>query len=202
MRRCIDLLFATAALTLLLPFLCVVALAIAIDSPGSPFYKALRCGKNGHVFHMWKFRTMIPNAIAVGPVITGRNDPRITRLGRFLRSTKIDELPQLINLLLGDMTIVGPRPEDPSMVARYTPEQFHVLDVKPGVTGRQQLAGEESESIPPDAHPEDYYVKHILKRKLSADLDYLRTRTAWTDAEIVWSTVGYVLRSRTYRRHY
>ena len=202
MRRCIDLLCAAVALILLLPFLCVVALAITIDSPGGPFYKALRCGKNGHVFHMWKFRTMIPNAILSGSVITGQNDPRITRLGRFLRTTKIDELPQLINVLLGDMTIVGPRPEDPSIVARYSPEQFRVLDVKPGVTGRQQLAGEESESIPADAQPEEYYVKHILRRKLNADLDYIRTRTAWTDAAIVWSTVGYVLRSRTYRRQY
>jgi lipopolysaccharide/colanic/teichoic acid biosynthesis glycosyltransferase len=200
MRRTIDLLFGGAALLLLSPFLCLIALAITIDSPGSPLYKALRCGQNGRVFPMYKFRTMIPNAAAVGPVITGKNDPRITRLGRFLRISKIDELPQLINLLLGDMTIVGPRPEDPSMVARYTPEQFRVLDVKPGVTGRQQLAGEESESIPADVQPEEYYVKHILKRKLNADLDYLRTRTAWTDAEIVLSTVGYVLRAPKYRR--
>jgi lipopolysaccharide/colanic/teichoic acid biosynthesis glycosyltransferase len=199
MRRAIDLLFATVMLTLLFPILCMVALAISADSAGGPFYKALRCGKSGRVFHMWKFRTMIPNAATVGPVITGRNDPRITRLGQFLRSTKIDELPQLINVLLGDMTIVGPRPEDPAMVARYTPDQFRVLDVKPGVTGRQQLAGEESESIPEDAQPEEYYVQHILRRKLNADLDYLRTRTAWTDAEIVLSTVGYVLRAPKYR---
>jgi lipopolysaccharide/colanic/teichoic acid biosynthesis glycosyltransferase len=93
------------------------------------------------------------------------------------------------------MTIVGPRPETPSMVARYTPEQRHVLDFKPGVTGRQQLAGEESESIPADAPPEEYYVTYILERKLSADLDYLRTRTAWSDAGIVLATIGYVLRS-------
>jgi lipopolysaccharide/colanic/teichoic acid biosynthesis glycosyltransferase len=195
MRRSIDLLFAAVTLALLLPILGLVAVAITIDSPGSPFYRAMRCGKAGRIFFMWKFRTMIPGAASVGPVITGSNDPRITRLGRFLRATKIDELPQLINLLLGDMTIVGPRPEDPSMVARYTQEQFHVLDVKPGITGRQQLAGEEAETIPAEAQPEEYYVKHILTRKLNADLDYLRTRTVWTDAEIIWSTVGYVFRS-------
>lgn len=195
MRRLIDLLFAMVALALLLPFLCLVAMAVAIDSPGSPFYLALRCGQNGRLFRMWKFRTMIVNAAAAGPAITGNRDPRVTRLGRILRATKIDELPQLVNVLVGDMTIVGPRPETPSIVARYTSQQLRVLDVKPGVTGRQQLAGEESESIPADAQPETYYVEHILERKLSADLDYLRTRTAWTDAEIVLSTVGYVLRS-------
>jgi lipopolysaccharide/colanic/teichoic acid biosynthesis glycosyltransferase len=173
----------------------VVALAIAADSPGNPFYLAPRCGRNGAIFRMWKFRTMIPNAAAAGPAITGNKDRRITGLGRFLRAAKIDELPQLINVLLGDMTIVGPRPETPSIVARYTPEQRHILDVKPGVTGRQQLAGEESASIPADAQPEEYYITHILERKLSADLHYLRTRTAWTDAGIVLSTVGYVLRS-------
>ncbi len=195
MRRLVDLVFAAVSLTVLLPFLCLIALAICLDSPGNPFYLAPRCGRQGRVFRMWKFRTMVANAASVGPAITGNQDPRITRLGRFLRGSKIDELPQIINVLLGDMTIVGPRPETPSMVARYTPEQRQILEVKPGVTGRQQLAGEESESIPADAQPEEYYVTHILEQKLSADLDYLRRRTAWTDAGIVLSTVGYVVRS-------
>jgi lipopolysaccharide/colanic/teichoic acid biosynthesis glycosyltransferase len=194
-RRLVDILASALVLGALAPFLALVALVIVLDSPGSPFYGGRRCGLRGRLFRMWKFRTMVSDAATPGPVITGNRDPRITRLGRFLRLAKIDELPQLINVLAGDMTLVGPRPETPSMVALYTAEQRRVLEVKPGVTGRVQLAGEESEEIPAGAEPEQYYVAHLMQRKLRSDLEYLATRSPWSDARIVFSTVGYVFKA-------
>ena len=144
---------------------------------------------------MWKFRSMA-NAVGKGAPITGRNDPRITRVGRLLRKTKLDELPQFINVLTGDMTLVGPRPEAPEIVARYTPEQRAVLAVKPGVTGRVQLeVGEESESIPPEVDAHEYYVEHLMERKLRRDLDYLSVRTPLSDARIVFETAALVFRA-------
>src|SRR5258706_15249279 len=149
MRTLLDTLLSVAALALLSPLLAAIALVIIIDSPGNPFYLAVRIGKAGRPFRMLKFRTMIKGAAQLGPPITGRNDPRMTRIGRFLRSTKFDELPQFINVILGDMSLVGPRPEALEIVALYTKEQRSVLAVKPGVTGTVQLAaGEESETIP------------------------------------------------------
>jgi lipopolysaccharide/colanic/teichoic acid biosynthesis glycosyltransferase len=195
MRRIIDILAAAAALAVLSPVLIMIALAVMFDSPGGPFYFSPRVGRNGKVFLMWKFRTMAAGAAALGS-ITGRNDPRITRLGNLLRRTKLDELPQFVNVLLGHMTLVGPRPESPDIVARYTPAQRAVLAVKPGITGRVQLdSKEESEAIPEGVKPEEYYVENLLEPKLLADLEYLRTRTPLTDARIILETAGFVLRN-------
>jgi lipopolysaccharide/colanic/teichoic acid biosynthesis glycosyltransferase len=199
MRRLVDILVSFTMLLLAAPVLLVIALAVVIDSPGNPFYLAWRCGLHGRIFRMWKFRTMIPNASSAGPAITGNRDPRITRLGRILRLSKIDELPQFFNVLIGDMTLVGPRPETPSIVALYTAEQRRVLDAKPGVTGRAQLTGEESEAIPAGAEPEQYYVTHLMPKKLRSDLDYLATRSPWSDARIVFDTVGFVFRALVHR---
>jgi lipopolysaccharide/colanic/teichoic acid biosynthesis glycosyltransferase len=195
MRRAVDIVVAAVALAVLSPLLLIAALAVIIDSPGSPFYRGWRVGKGGRNFRMWKFRSMA-NAVGKGAPITGRNDPRITRVGRLLRKTKLDELPQFINVLTGDMTLVGPRPEAPEIVARYTPEQRAVLAVKPGVTGRVQLeVGEESESIPPEVDAHEYYVEHLMERKLRRDLDYLSVRTPLSDARIVFETAALVFRA-------
>ncbi len=197
MRRAVDIVAGAIALMVLSPLLLLTALAVAIDSPGNPFFRAWRAGKGGRSFRMWKFRTMANRA---GSPITARNDPRITRLGRFLRKTKLDELPQFINLLAGDMTLVGPRPEAPDLVTRYTPEQRAVLAVKPGLTGPVQLlAGEESESIPEGVDPRQYYLEHLMERKLRRDLDYLSVRKPLSDARIVIQTAGLLLRE--WRRH-
>lgn len=195
MRRLIDILVATVALALLSPLLLVVAIAVFVDSPGNPFYASWRCGLAGKQFRMWKFRSMVLNADRIGPAITGHRDPRVTRLGRLLRVTKIDELPQCFNVLVGDMTLVGPRPEAPSIVALYTAAQRRVLDVKPGLTGRGQLAGEESETIPLHAEPEHYYVTQLMHKKVHSDLQYLQTRTAWSDTRIVLDTVSFIFRA-------
>lgn len=195
-RRIIDIVVALLALLLMAPLALPVALLVAIESPGNPLYAAWRCGLGGRRFRMWKFRSMVRNASALGPSITGGNDPRITRVGRYLRASKIDELPQFINVLTGDMTLVGPRPESPDIVERYTDSHRRVLDVKPGITGPVQLAsGEESESIPPGVAADEHYVAHLMESKLRRDLEYLERRTASSDARVVLSTFAYVARA-------
>ena len=195
MRRLVDIVVASLALVALSPLLAAIALAVFISSPGNPFYGGSRAGQNGRNFRMWKFRTMIHGAAKMGP-ITGKNDPRVTQLGRMLRKTKLDELPQFFNLLWGDMTLVGPRPESPEIVALYTPTQRVVLAVKPGVTGRVQLdSDDESETIPEGTPAYEYYLTHLMDRKLRMDLEYLRGRTVFTDAKIVLATAGLVFRA-------
>jgi lipopolysaccharide/colanic/teichoic acid biosynthesis glycosyltransferase len=194
-RRIIDVLVALAALLVLAPVLLAIALAVVLDSRGSPLFLAPRVGLGGRCFWMLKFRTMFPGA-ECGSAITSRADARITRLGAVLRRTKLDELPQFVNLLLGDLTLVGPRPETPAIVSRYSAGQRTVLVVKPGITGCVQLeSGEEAESIPPDCDAEQYYVQHLVDKKLDRDLQYVRSRTAWTDARIVLETAALVIRS-------
>jgi lipopolysaccharide/colanic/teichoic acid biosynthesis glycosyltransferase len=196
LRRTVDVAVAVAALILLSPALAMVAMAIALDSAGGPFYLARRIGQYGRPFRMWKFRTMVTAADRKGPAITGPNDSRVTRLGRFLRRTKIDELPQFVNLLLGDVTLVGPRPEAPEIVALYSDRQRAVLAAKPGITGRVQVQEScEADIIPDGVPPQDYYIHHLMDRKVSADLEYLRSRTTWTDLGVVVSTAGLILRS-------
>jgi lipopolysaccharide/colanic/teichoic acid biosynthesis glycosyltransferase len=193
MRRTFEAVFALIVLIAISPLLAVAALAIVIDSRGGPFFRAHRVGLNGRAFRMWKFRTMVRNAGALGPGITGNNDRRITRLGALLRATKIDELPQFFNVVAGDMSLVGPRPEAPEIVALYTHEQRSVLLVKPGVTGRVQLdSREESDSIPPGVAADEYYVQHLMPKKVDADLQYLERRTAFTDIRIIVETIRYV----------
>jgi lipopolysaccharide/colanic/teichoic acid biosynthesis glycosyltransferase len=195
MRRIVDIVVASVALAVLSPLLAAIMLAVFISSPGNPFYGGRRAGKDGRNFRMWKFRTMVHGAAKMGP-ITGKNDPRVTPLGRLLRKTKLDELPQFFNLLLGDMTLVGPRPESPEIVALYTPSQRVVLAVKPGLTGKVQLdSGDESENIPEGVQPYDYYLTHLMDRKLRMDLDYLRGRTVFTDVKIVLATAGLIFRA-------
>lgn len=194
-RRLADIGAALAALVVLSPLLVVIALAVIWDSPGGPLYLGWRSGKNGRRFRMWKFRTMERGSASQG-TITGGNDRRITRIGRILRRTKLDELPQFVNVLLGDMTLVGPRPEEPAIVALYTTAQRRVLEVRPGITGRVQLeSGREEDTIPEGVPADQYYVENLMDRKLRRDIEYLETRTAWTDVQVVLATAGFVLRS-------
>jgi lipopolysaccharide/colanic/teichoic acid biosynthesis glycosyltransferase len=197
MRRAIDLLVAAIALPLAAPLGALLALAIRLDSPGNPLYGGWRVGKDGRRFRMWKFRTMVADADRVGPGITGKRDARITRVGALLRRTKLDELPQLINLLTGELTLVGPRAEVPDIVARFTPEQRAVLSVKPGITGPGQIfyTTDQADAIPEGVAADDYYVEHLLGPKIAIDLDYLRTRTVGSDLKMVGSTFGLMLRA-------
>ena len=199
MRRVIDILFATFVLVLLSPLFVVISLAVVLDSPGNPFYGGWRAGKDGKRFRMWKFRTMVKNAELIGCAITTRRDPRITRVGAFLRKSKLDELPQFLNLLVGDLTLVGPRPEDPGITEQYTSEQREIFKVKPGITGPTQLYYTvlEAETIPDGADAQQYYIDHILDQKLRLDLDYIRKRTLFSDLQVVSQTVLFMTRSLT-----
>lgn len=194
-RRIVEIAVAVLLLLLLSPLLLLIAVAIMLDSPGNCLYLARRVGKGGRDFRMWKFRTMVAGADRLGSPVTGRNDPRVTRLGRFLRRTKLDELPQFVNVLLGDMALVGPRPEAPEIVALYTASQRAVLRVKPGLTGPVQFeAGCEESTIPDKVPADQYYREQLLESKLRRDLEYLETRTPATDARIVFATAMYMLR--------
>jgi lipopolysaccharide/colanic/teichoic acid biosynthesis glycosyltransferase len=195
MRRIVDIAVALLILGILSPLLAVVAAIIVASSPGNPLYGGWRAGLHGRKFRMWKFRTMVKDAARFGP-ITGRDDPRVTPVGRLLRRTKLDELPQFINLLMGDMTLVGPRPESPEIVELYDARQRAVLDVKPGITGRVQIQSpDESETIPEGVDSHQYYVRNMMEPKLQMDLDYLAVRSPASDAQIVLATAGLVLRA-------
>jgi lipopolysaccharide/colanic/teichoic acid biosynthesis glycosyltransferase len=200
MRRLVDVVVSAAALIILFPLMVAIAIGIVMDSPGDPFYRASRVGRGGRKFRMWKFRTMSEpgNPWQKGPGITSRGDVRITRFGRILRRSKLDELPQFFNVLMGQMTLVGPRPESEEFVAFYNARQRAVLRVKPGITGCVQLASaEESDSIPEGVHADQYYVEHLMGPKLEMDLVYLENRTAWTDAALIFKTAGMVVRVMT-----
>jgi lipopolysaccharide/colanic/teichoic acid biosynthesis glycosyltransferase len=188
-KRLFDLCVAIVGLILLLPVFGVVAVAIKLDSPGSVFFRGKRVGKNGNVFYIYKFRTMVADAARRGPGITTSTDKRITRVGRFLRRTKIDELPQLINVIKGEMSLVGPRPEDPAYVAHYTPEQRKVLTVLPGITSAASLAFRDEERLLQGADWERVYLEEVMPRKLAIDLAYLERRTWWSDLGLIVQTV-------------
>lgn len=199
MRRIVDLAIALLILPLLFPVFALVSLAIVLESPGVPFYRGRRVGKDGRAFLMWKFRTMVSGADRIGGAITTRSDPRITKVGWFLRKTKLDELPQFLNLLSGDITLIGPRPEDPSFVDKYTPEQRQILRVKPGITGPAQLhfTGVEAEVIPDGKDADQFYVDHLLDRKLRLDLEYLKQRTFFSDCRVLVQTLFLMVRAVT-----
>jgi lipopolysaccharide/colanic/teichoic acid biosynthesis glycosyltransferase len=196
LRRVTDIVVAALALVALSPLLVALALAVMLDSPGSPIYFARRAGQYGRPFRLLKFRTMVTNAESLGPAITGPKDRRVTRVGTLLRRAKLDELPQFINLLLGDITLVGPRPEAVDIVERYTERQRVVLQVKPGITGQVQLEeSSEAEEIPPGVAADEYYVRHLMGSKIARDLEYVEARTLWTDARIVFDTAALVVRT-------
>jgi len=190
MRRGIDICVAALVLPLLFPLFALISLAIIVDSPGNPFHGGWRAGKDARRFRMWKFRTMVMNADRQGSAITAPSDPRITRVGWLLRKTKLDELPQFFNLLLGDLTLVGPRPEDPGITDGYTTEQRQVLKVKPGITGPTQLHYTvlEAEAIPDGSDAQRFYIDHILDQKVRLDLEYLSKRTLMSDLHVVVQT--------------
>lgn len=196
-RRIADILVAVTVLVLLSPLFLLTAVAILIDSPGNPFYGGWRAGKDGVRFRMWKFRTMVRNADRIGGFITAPRDPRITSVGRFLRTTKIDELPQFFNLLIGDLTLVGPRAEEPDIVERYTPEQRLTVKVKPGITGPGQLyyTTDQAGSIPDGVSADQFYLDHLLEEKLRIDLEYLNHRTPLSDCRVIWQTVAFMARA-------
>jgi lipopolysaccharide/colanic/teichoic acid biosynthesis glycosyltransferase len=192
-KRALDLLVSSLALLLLSPLLLLLTLWVKLDSQGPVLYSGRRVGKDGQPFLMYKFRTMVEGAERRGPAVTYRDDPRITRAGRFLRRTKLDELPQLLNVVRGEMSLVGPRPEDPSYVALYTPQQRQVLSVKPGITGPTQLEYRDEASMLQGESVDEEYVTRLMPEKLKLDLEYVRQRSLALDLRILWRTATTLL---------
>jgi len=172
------------------PLFCVLALLIKVDSKGSVFYRGSRTGKNGHAFRIYKFRTMVENAENLGGYSTSETDKRITRLGRHLRKYKIDELPQLINVLKGDMSLVGPRPEVKAYTDLYTGEELAILTVRPGITDLASIEYRNLDAILAlSSDPDQYYRTVIRPKKNALRLYYVRNRSLLLDVKILIQTV-------------
>lgn len=196
-RRVFDVVAALGGLVCLSPFFLLIAVAIVLDDRGPVFFRQVRVGKDGRDFRMWKFRTMIVDAERRGPMLTVGADPRITRVGAVLRRTKFDELPQIINVLLGQMTFVGPRPEVRRYVDQYTSEQREVLALKPGITDPASLAYyDESEQLALAPDPEAIYVGQIMPDKIRLNLAYARQASLISDLKVIGQTVLRPVRGR------
>lgn len=195
MKRIFDILFALLGLIVLfIPFV-FISIWIVLDSRGGIFYRQTRVGKNGVDFRLWKFRSMRPDSDKKGLLTVGGRDPRITRSGYFLRKTKMDELPQLINVLVGEMSFVGPRPEVRRYVDLYNEEQRKVLSVRPGITDLASLEYfEESELLAKSSDPEKTYIEEIMPAKLKLNLQYIRKANLGTDIGMIFKTIGRIFK--------
>lgn len=193
-KRVIDIFVAILVLTVLSPIMLLSALLIKITTKGPLFYLQERVGLYGKPFHIYKFRTMVVNADKIGAQITvGERDPRITRVGRILRTTRIDEFPQMLNVLKGDMTIIGTRPEVPRYVKEYSDEMMASLLMQPGASGVASIAYRyENEMLKDKEDPEQYYIQTILPDKMRINLDYLKKFSIWQDLWLMLRTVGCV----------
>lgn len=191
-KRLFDIIFSFFLFVILSPVMLVIVVWIVIDSEGSPFFNQVRVGKGGNEFVLYKFRTM--KAVDRGPQITIGKDSRITSVGRTLRKYKLDELPQLLNILKGDMSFIGPRPEVPRYVALYNEEQKKVLSVKPGLSDPASLAYfNEAELLGKAADPEKLYTEEIMPAKLKLNLEYIQYQSFTYDFKIILNTIGKIL---------
>lgn len=198
MKSIFDFLVATIMVVLFSPVFAAVAVLIKIEDGGPVFYRGARVGKDGGMFRMFKFRTMVVNAEQVGGSSTSDDDPRITRIGRFLRKFKIDELPQLVNILLGEMSFVGPRPQVASDVALYTEEEREILSVLPGITDYASIEfHNEGEILEGHPDPDRGYVELIRPEKIRLQLHYVRTRSFLVDMKILAATASTLFRTRS-----
>lgn len=188
-KRLLDVFAATVALLISAPILLVCAAAIWIESRGPVFYRQRRVGRNGLPFQIVKLRTMRPNADSQGPRLTASGDNRITKVGKILRRTKLDEVPQFFNVLQGSMSLVGPRPELPEFVAEYTAEERQVLEVKPGITGPASICYIDEERLLADASDRvKFYIDKVMRDKLQLDLSYCRNVSFPADLRILLGT--------------
>jgi lipopolysaccharide/colanic/teichoic acid biosynthesis glycosyltransferase len=179
-----------------LPFGLIIALLIVLESPGGVFYRQTRVGRFGKPFKLWKFRTMRPNADKLGTLTVGMRDPRITRVGYFIRKTKMDEFPQFLNVLVGEMSIVGPRPEVQEYVDLYTEDQRQILNVRPGITDFASLEYfKENELLGASENPRQTYIDEIMPAKIELNKKYLSRPTLSTDLKIMWQTFLKIVRN-------
>jgi lipopolysaccharide/colanic/teichoic acid biosynthesis glycosyltransferase len=198
MKRGLDIISSSVGLVMLSPVFLVIAILMKVTSPGPVFYRANRVGQHGQLFKLYKFRSMVANADRTGAKITRAGDPRITTLGRVLRRTKLDELPQLINVLRGEMSLVGPRPEDPKYITYYTIDQRKLLEYRPGITSVASLAFRSEEELLQGDNFEVAYIESILPTKLDAELEYLKHPTLLSDIKVIIQTIFSFLESHTH----
>lgn len=189
-KRLFDLVVASTGLFLLSPLFIFIAAWIKLDSHGPVFYTSERVGKDGRLFRVYKFRTMVPEAAQMGPSLTVGEDPRITRAGCFLRKYKLDELPQLVNVVLGEMSIVGPRPEVRKYVDMFKDDYKKILQVRPGITDLASLKyANEAELLGKYDDPETVYVKNILPEKIRLAHEYLNQASLLCDVKLIFKTI-------------
>lgn len=192
-KRLFDLISSMSVLLILWPLLIAIGLLISLESRGGPLFEQTRVGKNGKAFKLYKFRSMYINADSKGQITVG-NDSRVTPLGKFLRKFKLDELPQLFNVVFGEMSIVGPRPEVPQYVSMYTDEQRKVLTVKPGLTDLASLACiNEQEVLGQSDNPIKLYIEEIMPAKLKLNLEYIVKCGFFFDLALIFKTIGKLL---------
>jgi lipopolysaccharide/colanic/teichoic acid biosynthesis glycosyltransferase len=197
MKRLFDILFALAGLSLLAVPFAIIGAAIKLSSRGPVFFRQQRVGCGGKPFWLNKFRTMYVGE--GGSLVTVKGDPRITPVGRLLRRWKLDELPQLWNVLIGDMSVIGPRPEVERYVAQYTPEQRRLLEQTPGLAGLSQLVyPHEADMLRHCVNVEEFYVRELMPKKIAVDLEYEARRTFWSDLQLLFEMVLLIM-GKSYR---
>lgn len=188
-KRIFDLIFSFFGIIILLPLFTIISLLIILDSPGGIFYLQTRVGKNSKDFKLFKFRTMKIDSDKKGLLTIGNMDSRITSIGLWLRKYKLDELPQLFNVFLGDMSLVGPRPEVRKYVDLYSSEQKKVLSVKPGITDNASIEyADENELLSKQADPENFYISKVMPSKLKINLEYISNQSVAEDFRIIIKT--------------
>ncbi|MBV2224388.1 MAG: sugar transferase [Cloacibacterium sp.] len=189
MKRIFDLFFAFLGIMLLLPIYLLIAIFIKLDSKGEILYKQERIGKDGIPFYVLKFRTMVPDAFSKGALTVGSRDPRVTGVGYYLRKYKLDELPQLFNVLFGEMSFVGPRPEVKKYTDLYNENQRVVLSVKPGITDYASIKyRNENDLLAQSSDPEKLYIEEIMPEKLNLNLKYINDNNVFKDIKIIINT--------------
>lgn len=194
LKRVFDVLMAALLLVLLSPIMLILALAIKLDSPGTVMFRQVRVTQYGREFRIFKFRTMVSNAQQLGTQVTVKGDARITRVGRLIRKCRLDELPQLLNILTGEMSFVGTRPEVPKYVSQYTPEMMATLLLPAGVTSQASIEYKEEDRLLADAQNADQaYVEQVLPGKMAYNLNSLLTFSVWDDLRTMVQTVLAVL---------
>ena len=196
MKRLFDIVASFFGLMMLFPVFIIMSILIIIDSGFPVFYRQTRVGRNSVDFRLWKFRSMHADADKRGLLTVGDRDPRITKMGFFLRKTKLDELPQLINVLVGDMSLVGPRPEVRRYVDHYSKEQMRVLSIRPGITDNASIKfRNETEILANQDDPEQYYIDYILPEKTALYLRYVDSRSFLGDLKMIFNTFVAIIRS-------
>jgi lipopolysaccharide/colanic/teichoic acid biosynthesis glycosyltransferase len=193
-KRLFDIVFSVLGIIVLSPFFVIFWLAVKLESKGPSFFMQTRVGKKNNDFKLYKFRSMYLDAEARGQLTVGMRDPRITKVGYWLRKYKLDELPQLLNVLKGDMSLVGPRPEVRKYVTMYTSEQMKVLDVRPGITDYASILFiNENELLANAKNPEEYYINFIMPKKLEMNLDYINSKQYFKDIVLIFKTLGKII---------